>query len=229
MVNDKETISENLLVSAVSSNTALVKHSQLFISASGNERTLTINPIANQYGKAMITVSVSDGKRHTDLQFQLTVIPVNDPPVFVKGGHVKFLRGTDQKQSIPQWAIQISPGENEADQSVTFYLDTDEKNLFSELPQVTPDGTLTYTPQANFFGIATISIYARDNGGTTNGGTDESARKTFTIESIPELPNFTKGPDVEVLEDSETHLIRHWATDIDPGTNDPIPNVLSIQ
>jgi PKD repeat protein len=228
VVNDEETIGEKLLVSAVSSNATLVKNSQVFISATGNERNLTINPTANQYGTAQITISVSDGNRRTEQQFQLTVMPVNDPPFFVKGGHVKFLRGTVQKQSIPQWAIQISPGPNETDQSVIFYLDTDEKYLFSELPQVLPDGTLYYTPQADFFGIATITIFARDNGGTANGGTDESIRKTFTIESIPELPDFSRGSDIEVLEDSGSHVFNNWATDIDPGTNDPEPNVLFV-
>ncbi|HEX3558566.1 MAG TPA: Calx-beta domain-containing protein, partial [Pyrinomonadaceae bacterium] len=42
-------------------------------------------------------------------------------------------------------------------------------------------GTLTYTPAANKFGQATVSVSLHDNGGTANGGQDTSAVQTFTI------------------------------------------------
>src|SRR5207249_4610771 len=40
---------------------------------------------------------------------------------------------------------------------------------------------LTYTPAASASGIATITLVAKDNGGTLNGGVDTSAPQSFTI------------------------------------------------
>ena len=53
--------------------------------------------------------------------------------------------------------------------------------LFSAGPAVSPSGVLTYTPAANANGSATITLKITDNGGTANGGIDESATQTFTI------------------------------------------------
>ena len=52
--------------------------------------------------------------------------------------------------------------------------------LFSVQPAVSPTGTLTYTPSANT-GTATVSVRITDNGGTANGGVNQSAIQTFTI------------------------------------------------
>ena len=41
-------------------------------------------------------------------------------------------------------------------------------------------GTLTFTPAANAFGTATVTVIVHDNGGTANGGVD-SVTNTFTV------------------------------------------------
>ena len=63
---------------------------------------------------------------------------------------------------------------------------------------------LTYTPAANAFGTATITLDLKDNGGTANGGVDTSAPQTFTItvNNVNQPPSFTKGADQTVLEDA---------------------------
>src|SRR6185436_13029632 len=43
------------------------------------------------------------------------------------------------------------------------------------------NGDLTFTPAANAFGSATVSVSLHDNGGIANGGVDTSAVQTFTI------------------------------------------------
>ncbi len=112
----------------------------------------------------------------------VTVDAVNDAP--------SFTRGPDQAkdedagaQSIPDWASAISAGSNESGQTVDFQLSNDNNNLFTSggQPSVAPNGTLTYTPAADKNGSATVTIKAKDSGGTANGAQDESAVQTFTI------------------------------------------------
>ena len=54
-------------------------------------------------------------------------------------------------------------------------------NLFSVQPQLSSNGTLTFTPATNGNGQATVTVVAHDNGGTANGGIDTSAPQTFII------------------------------------------------
>ncbi len=100
-------------------------------------------------------------------------------------------------QSTP-WATAISPGPpHEAGQIVTFVV-TGNTNpaLFSLAPQVTPTGTLTYTPAANVNGSATITLVLMDNGGTANGGVDTSAPQSVTIAVTP--VNDAPGPLTDI-------------------------------
>ena len=53
---------------------------------------------------------------------------------------------------------------------MTFSASNDNTALFSAQPQVQPDGTLTYTPAAGATGLATVTVRAVDDGGTSGGG-----------------------------------------------------------
>jgi hypothetical protein len=53
--------------------------------------------------------------------------------------------------------------------------------LFGIPPAISSDGTLTYTPRLLGLGVATVTVYAVDDGGIANGGVDASPRQTFTI------------------------------------------------
>src|ERR687897_905422 len=112
----------------------------------------------------------------------VTVDAVNDAPGFAKGPDQTKDEDAGA-QSIPDWATAISAGPNESGQRVDFQLTNDNNGLFAAggQPSVAPDGTLTYTPAADKNGSATVTIKAKDSGGTANGGQDESAEQTFTI------------------------------------------------
>jgi hypothetical protein len=81
IIDDVESSSSKLEVSAESSNPALVPVEGIEIDPSGSKRTVTITPSANAHGEAVITVTVSDGDKQTAISFTLTVNEVNDPPV----------------------------------------------------------------------------------------------------------------------------------------------------
>jgi hypothetical protein len=184
-VGDAETAVGSLTVSGTSSNTALVPNANIVFGGSGASRTVTITPAANQNGTATITVQVSDGTNTASDTFVLTVNAVNDAPSFAKGADQTVAEDA-AAQSVANWASGLSAGPaDESGQTLSFLVTNDNNGLFAAQPAIAPDGTLTYTPAANQSGSATVTVQARDNGGTANGGVDTSAPQTLTITITP--------------------------------------------
>ncbi|MDB5386173.1 MAG: hypothetical protein JWM11_1819 [Planctomycetaceae bacterium] len=81
-VSDIETPAASLLISAASDNTSLIKNSKLVLGGTPSNPTLIITPEAGQFGRANVTISVTD----TDGGITTEVIPVlvrqnSQPPV----------------------------------------------------------------------------------------------------------------------------------------------------
>ena len=217
-------------LAATSSNQAIVPDANLVFSDAGSFRTLRITPAANQSGITTIslTINLSGGGVITD-DFQLTVFPINDAPTFTKGTN-QTVNEDAGAQTITNWATTIDAGPNEV-QTVTFNV-TNNTNpaLFSVGPAVSETGTLTFTPAANAFGSADISVVLKDNGGTSNGGQDTSVAQTFTINvtGVNDAPTFTKGADQTITEDAGFQFMSNWATGISPGPNETTQTVSFI-
>ena len=79
-VGDDTTPAANLLVTAASSNTALLPTSGVVLGGSGATRTLTLTPVAEATGQTTVTVTVSDGELATTRTALITVI-VAPPPL----------------------------------------------------------------------------------------------------------------------------------------------------
>lgn len=82
IVNDLETPANNLVVSATSSNTALIPLSGVVLGGTGSVRTVTLVPLAGQTGNSTITLTVTDAGSLTGTsQFVFTVnAPTLTPP-----------------------------------------------------------------------------------------------------------------------------------------------------
>ncbi|KPA12494.1 conserved hypothetical protein, secreted, partial [Candidatus Magnetomorum sp. HK-1] len=80
---------DDLTIKTFSSNSKLIPNTSdhIILSGSGKNRTLQIIPLGNQSGSVSITVEVSDGKVTAENSFDLTVNPINDPPVI---SHIKY-------------------------------------------------------------------------------------------------------------------------------------------
>ena len=107
---------------------------------------------------------------------------VNDAPSFSSGADETVLEDAGA-QVVVAWATSISAGPaDESGQTVSFNI-TNNTNptLFSAGPAVASDGTLTYTPAADTFGSATLTLELMDNGGTANAGVDTSPSIMFDI------------------------------------------------
>ena len=75
---------------------------------------------------------------------------------------------------------------------------------------------LTYTPAANAYGSATVTLRIHDNGGLEDGGVDTSAPRTFviTVKPVNDDP-VANGDSKTVAEDS-------GVTEIDVRANDTL-------
>jgi VCBS repeat-containing protein len=141
-----------------------------------------LTPLTNFNGVDAFEFIVSDDfSNSVVLNVDITVLPVNDPPSFVKGGNFRLPQSAGP-QVITNWATGISPGPaDESGQLVTFQVSNDNNAHFSAQPALTPSGTLTFTPAPGASGSITVTVLARDDGGTANGGADTSAPQTFSI------------------------------------------------
>jgi len=194
------------------------------IDASGN---LTYTTAADANGSATVTVRVMDdggtlngGVDTSDPQtFTIDVTQVNDVPTFTKGAD-QTINEDAGAQTVNGWASGVSVGPaDEVGQTRTFDVSTDNDNLFSLVPEIDASGNLTFTPGADAHGSATVTVFLSDNGGTADGGDDTSDSQTFsiTVNSVNDVPSFTKGSDETVLEDAGTQTLNGWATAIDVG------------
>ncbi|MEW6159808.1 MAG: FG-GAP-like repeat-containing protein [Verrucomicrobiota bacterium] len=106
---------------------------------------------------------------------------VNNPPSFSKGPDQVVLEDSGP-QIFPNWATDLSPGgSDEGEQTISFTVLSDRPDLFSAAPAISPDGTLTFTPAPGVTGIANVTVILQDDGGTLNGGVDQSDPQLFSI------------------------------------------------
>jgi len=148
------------------------------------------------------------------------VIPVNDPPEFEASDHTSLEDAGPQ--TVMDWArvIRFGPPDEDRKQAVEEYLveTLTNQSLFSALPTVDVDGTLTYIAAPDAFGTAQISVRLRDDGGTENGGIDLSEKGIFNINILPvnDPPDFAASNQT-VLEDAGPQTVPNWATVINFG------------
>jgi large repetitive protein len=220
-INDNDGGLQTLNFTLTPSSGALTFAAAPAISPTG---TLTFTATANVSGSATFNVVLVDSGSNNNTSaaqtLTITVNPVNDAPSFTKGADQTVLEDAGA-QSVPAWATAISPGPaDESGQSVSFNI-TGNTNptLFSTPPSVSSTGTLSYTPAANAFGSATISLNLMDSGGTVNGGVDTSATQTFVINvtSVNDAPAFVKGADQATDDNLGPQTVNPWATGIVAG------------
>ncbi|HEX3150835.1 MAG TPA: Ig-like domain-containing protein, partial [Gemmataceae bacterium] len=162
---------------------------------------------------------------------KLVITPVDDAPSFIAGSNQASTEDAGP-QSVSNWATSIDAGPNESGQVVSFEV-TDNTNsaLFSAGPAVDSTGKLTYTPAPNANGIATITLRALDDGGTSYGGVNTSPTQTFdiTISAINDAPSFTRGASQRFMGTPTAQAVSNWATNISPGPADEAGQSVSFE
>ena len=174
-----------------------------------NTGQLTFTPAANVFGTALIDVTLSDGDASSDGTFLITINSVNDQPSFSDFGDITV--SEDSGRYSDSWADDatryVGP-DNELQTyqyMITDIVVADGVTLFSEAPVIDAQtGVISFTPAADAFGSAEITVVLKDGDGTDNEGLDTSVEHTFTITilSVNDAPVFTDNGDLTVNEDS---------------------------
>lgn len=149
---------------------------------SGTAPSLVYTPVPDANGADKFTYEVADGfggVATATVTIQLAAI--NDPPRFRLTGETLTVQRGSGPHTVAGWAVDISPGpSDEAGQAVDFAVSTSSPSLFAVRPSLDAAGTLTFTPGKQR-GLATVTVIARDSGGTEGGGVNQSSAQGFTI------------------------------------------------
>jgi len=92
-VADVDTDVASLVVSATSSNPAVIADSGLALGGAGASRTITITPVANASGTCTVTLTVSDGMKTASTTFAVTVGALDDAPTIAPLASVSVIAG----------------------------------------------------------------------------------------------------------------------------------------
>lgn len=161
-IADRESSTQNLILSASSSNTALVINDQILLGGSGANRTVKIFPNANMSGSTMITLTVIDegGKSATD-SFILTV---DDPPrISAMDDQIVV-----QNYSTAPIDFVIRDTETAAENLVLSVSSSNTAIVSVENVVLGGSGlnrTVTITPKPDVIGASEISIHVTDEAG----------------------------------------------------------------
>jgi hypothetical protein len=154
-------------------------HAQTFDLNGDGSFTYVPDPDFN--GGDSFTYHATDGTLSSGtVTVTITVNAVNDAPSFVSGGDVSW-NAADGAFS-QAWATGSAGPANESAQTLTYTTSVDLLGvlLFSSQPNISSDGTLSFTPNG-LHGTATVTVHVEDDGGTANGGVDASGEQMFTI------------------------------------------------
>ncbi len=184
LIDDSFYAANELIVSATSSNLALVPNGNIGLVGTGSTRTINLTPVSNVSGSTTISIKVNtpSGRTVTDT-FDLTVLDVNDPPV---ANSLSIF--TDEDTNI---GVILSASDVE---TVGLNYVVDQSPAHGTLLGSAPN--LTYRPNANYFGTDTFTFHAND------GDLDSSiATVSINIASVNDLPtadsrSFSTGEDV---------------------------------
>ncbi len=201
----------------------------------GDSGVLTYTAAPNTYGTVTFNVTLLDSgasappnaNASSTQSFTITVDAVNDAPSFTLPSAAPAVDEDAGAQSIANFATAISAGpSDESGQTLAFSVtqtSSDATLTFSVAPSIAPDGTLTYTPDANAYGSATFDVVLVDDGASTAPEREQLDVHTFTITVNPinDAPSFTTvTPPPASTEDGGTQTVNGFASAISQGPNE---------
>ena len=187
---------DTLVVTAVSSNPALIPNPSVVYASPNSGGNLTVTPAANNFGTATITITVNDGQSQNNTAtrtFTVTVNHINQPPTLTAPGNISINENSGI-QTINLSGIS-SGATNEPD--VLIVKATSSNPSLIPAPTVSytsPNaaGTLTIVPAPNASGNATITVTVDDGQSQNNLLT-----RTFVVTVNP----FNAAPTLDPIAD----------------------------
>ncbi|MCH2183775.1 MAG: Ig-like domain-containing protein, partial [Mariniblastus sp.] len=211
-ITDGDTGNQPLRVTATSNNPGLISNPTVVYQSPNSTGSIRFTPVADQYGIALITVTVEDGGNDNDLgttgdnltfsqTFTVTVNPVNDAPLLDPISDRSVQKNASQ-QTVGLTGIRAGGGES---QPLRVTATSNNTNLIPtpvvDYTSANSTGTLRFTPAANQTGSAVITVTVEDGGldGNLNTSQDNlttSRSFTVTVEGV----NFFASDDQLLLE-----------------------------
>ncbi|ETR71146.1 MAG: hypothetical protein OMM_02712 [Candidatus Magnetoglobus multicellularis str. Araruama] len=147
-------------------------------------------------------------------------------PGFVTDGDVKRLEDCGA-QTVTSWASGITTGKPDVE-SKDFLLrlmETDNDNLFSDSPDVSDNGDLTFTPAPDANGSASFEILLKVDDYFV------STNKSFTIGITPvnDCPAFSMPERYTVDEDAPLQTLDNWVSNAFKGPSDESIQTLTFE
>ena len=157
-------------------------------SLKGTAPNLTYTPNPNFNGSDSFTFKVNDSAGDSvPATVSIMVSSVNDPPVAIDD------TATTQEDT-PVVTIDVLANDTDVDNVGRYlYLDTFSVTAVSQGTNgsvtINPDNTLSYSPNANFYGSDTFTYTISDNKGLT-----DTAKVNVTVKMVNDAPRFTSAP-----------------------------------
>jgi hypothetical protein len=222
VVGDVESAAAALTLTGSSSNPALVLDAGIVFGGDESNRTVTITPQPNEFGSAVITVTVSDpGGASAADSFVLTVVPVNDSPTLDAIANLLV----NQNSGSQVVAITgLSAGGGESNQTLSVSAMTPDTNVVRILGVDYAGGataTLTLAPVQGALGAATVTVVVNDGQISNN-----LASRTFTV-TLNAAPVISYIPDQTTVESTPTGIVQFIISDAESAADQLTVTVVS--
>ncbi|EEZ85779.1 conserved hypothetical protein [Vibrio harveyi 1DA3] len=188
--------------------------------------TYSFAPNENFNGDVQFTFDVSDGTGSTPAFIDVSVTPVNDPPV---AGSTSYTVQEDGQITISDEQLLANSSDVEGDVALANVSYSGNDGSFVD----NGDGTYTFTPNENFDGNISLDVTVIDQDGATD--TTTAGIDVIAVNDVPE----TSGIQAEVDEDNAITITQEQllanATDIEGDdlvasnlqTNDPDATIVA--
>jgi len=178
------TESQTLAVAASSSNTGLIPNPTVTYTSPNTSGSIRFTPVAYAYGSATITVTVNDGGASNNIvarSFTVTVTPVNQAPTLNTLANLTL----NENAGLQTVSLSgISSGAANESQTLTVTASSSSTGLIPKptVSYTSPSatGSIAFTPVANAFGSATITVTVSDGGASNN-----VVSRSFTVTVNP--------------------------------------------
>jgi large repetitive protein len=177
-----------------------------------SDGSFVYTPAANFNGIVSFNYTISDGQAESTATVTITVTGINDPPVAEDDN---YTTGEDQPLTIAAPGILA----NDHDPDTDPLIPTDHTNPSNGTLTLNPDGSFTYTPNANFSGTDSFTYTVSDPGGLS-----DTATVTIIVNGENDPPvatgdNYITDEDVTLTVPAATGVL---VNDNDGGDGGPL-------
>lgn len=216
--------SQELLVTATSSNAALMADPVVSYTSDNATGSIAFSPVASLSGNTTITVSVTDAgldgdiatgddNSTTQITFDVTINPINDPPTVDAISNLGIAEDA-ATQTINLTGITAGPLET---QPLAVTASSNNTSLIPNpaVTYITPNdaGSLSIAPLTDQFGTATITVAVSDGGLDENLSTDDDNGTTITtfdvvVVPVNDNPTINSIPDLVLVENATQQVVQ---------------------